>query len=119
MNGRVIQVVREAADAYYDGRMSSQEAYATIDRVANSAWNWYNGVLNETRQAFDKRIGERIDADVDSWGDNYLVRELTRLRDAGTHPDEDFFRMKFTGNGETKWLNVTPAQYDAILTALS
>ena len=116
MNERVTTVVREQADAFYEGRVSSVEAFAAIDQVADSAFNWYPGILNDVREAFDLRVQANIDRDVDDHRhETYQSRELRRLRDAGTQPDEDFFRMKLTGNGETRWINITPAQMDALI----
>lgn len=116
MNERVATVVREQADAFYEGRVSSAEAFSAIALVANSAWNYYTGILNDAHQAFDLRVSQNIDRDVDEKRrETYESRELRRLRDAGTQTDEDFFRMKLTGNGETRWLNITPAQMDALI----
>lgn len=44
----------------------------------------------------------------------YAESEIRRLLERGTQPDEDFYRMKLTGNGETKWVNVTPEQAEKI-----
>jgi hypothetical protein len=116
MNERVAHVVRQQADAFYEGTASSVEAFAAIDAVANNAWNWYPAILNDTRQAFDLRVAANIDRDVDEHRhETYQSRELRRVRDAGTQSDEGFFRMKLTGNGETRWINITPAQMDALI----
>jgi hypothetical protein len=116
MNERVATTVREQADAFYEGRVSSAEALRVIDGVANHFFNYYPGILNDAHQAFDLRVSHNIDRDVDEHrSETYASRMLRELRDAGTQPDEDFFRMKVTGNGETKWFNVTPAQMDALI----
>lgn len=49
----------------------------------------------------------------------YLLAQLMDLRDAGPYPGEDFFRVQFTGNGSTHWLNLSPQQFDMIITALT
>lgn len=64
MNERVLHVTNEQADAFYEGRVSSAEAFAAIDRVSGSAWNWYPGVLNDTREHFQARVDFRLDADL-------------------------------------------------------
>ena len=46
--------------------------------------------------------------------DSYAASELQRLLVAGPHPDEDFFRLKVTGNGSTKWVNISLQQLAAI-----
>lgn len=48
----------------------------------------------------------------------YEAQEIRRLLERGTHEGEDFFRLKATGDGETRWMNVTPAQLDAVAAAL-
>lgn len=55
------------ADDFYVGRLSSVEAYQAIDRVAMSAWNWFPGIIDRTREEFDRQLDRRIDADVDGW----------------------------------------------------
>lgn len=116
MNERVRLAVQEGARAFYEGRESSVEAHAAIDQVANSTWNWYDGILNDTRQLFNDLVTDFISADVDEHRhETYASRLLRELRDAGTSPGEDFFRMKMTGHGSTNWFNVTPAQMDALI----
>lgn len=44
-----------------------------------------------------------------------LIRELLAR---GPSPGEDFFRMKATGQGETKWFNVSPERLEAIAAIL-
>lgn len=41
---------------------------------------------------------------------NYPATELDALLKRGPQPDEDFFRVKATGNGETRWFNVSIAE---------
>lgn len=41
---------------------------------------------------------------------NYAANEMVRQLERGPLPGEDFFRVKVTGNGETRWVNITPAQ---------
>lgn len=116
MNERVATTVREQADAFYEGRVSSVEAYAAIDRVALHWANDYPGVVNDTRQAFDLRVSQNIDRDWDEKRhETYESRELRRVRDAGTPDGSDHFSMKLVGAEETKWFNVTPAQMDALI----
>lgn len=45
---------------------------------------------------------------------NHAARELRRLYECGPYPGEDFHRLKVTGNGESRWLNITPAQLKVI-----
>lgn len=44
----------------------------------------------------------------------YAATEIQGLLKRGPHAGEDFFRMKVTGNGETRWVNITPAQLASI-----
>lgn len=44
----------------------------------------------------------------------YRARELRRVLERGPFPGEDFFRLKVTGNRESRWINVTAEQLDAI-----
>lgn len=128
MNERVIKVVREQADAFYEGTKSSVEAFTAIDFVSSSAWNWYPNIVNDTRQAFDLRVTANIDRDVDEHRqETYESRELRRVRDNGLAQDaEGVFWIKVTASGEgsygpdteAKWLALTPAQLDAVITAL-
>ena len=46
--------------------------------------------------------------------DRYAAREIEKLTERGPSAGEDFYRLKMTGTGETRWVNVTPAQADAI-----
>lgn len=115
-NDQVLNSVHENSRAFYEGSKSSAEAFCAIDTVAGSVWNYYPGIINETRVLFDSLIESYISEDVDRHRhETYASRMLREIRDAGTQPDEDFFRMKVTGNGETKWFNVTPAQLDALI----
>lgn len=116
MNDRVLNAVHANARAYYEGRLSSDEAFRAIDVVAQSVFNYYPSVTNETRELFDNLVEAFISEDVDRHRhETYASRMLRELRDAGTQPDEDFYRMKVTGNGESKWFNITPAQLDALI----
>lgn len=49
---------------------------------------------------------------------SYAATEVRNLTKRGPYPGEDFYRMKLTGNGETRWVNVTPEQVDAIAALL-
>lgn len=40
--------------------------------------------------------------------DGYTRTMLREQLKRGPHPEEDFFRLKVTGDGETKWLNISP-----------
>lgn len=56
--------------------------------------------------------------------DGHLLTQLRRVREAGPAPDEDFHRLKVTGttddpHGGSVWLNISPAQLDRIIAALS
>jgi hypothetical protein len=61
-NERVQRVVNEQAFAFYDGEVSSADAFSAIDRVCASPFNWYRGILNDTREAFDYAVSLRIAA---------------------------------------------------------
>jgi hypothetical protein len=50
--------------------------------------------------------------------DTYLTDRLRDQLERGTQPDEGFFRIKVTGNGETHWMNISPEQLAAIIKAL-
>ena len=49
---------------------------------------------------------------------NYLAAELRQQQERGPQPDEGFYRMKVTGDGSTRWLNLTPEQFEAIIAAI-
>lgn len=63
LNERVKQVVNEQAIAFYAGEVSSSEAFSAIDRVCASPFNWYRGILNDTRDAFDYAVSLMIALD--------------------------------------------------------
>lgn len=44
----------------------------------------------------------------------YASELLRELLERGPHEGEDFYRVKATGAGETKWFNVAPEQLEAI-----
>ena len=44
----------------------------------------------------------------------YAASEVVRQLDRGPYPGEDFYRLRVSGNGETKAVNITPAQLVAI-----
>jgi hypothetical protein len=48
----------------------------------------------------------------------YAAREIRQQIAKGPYPGEDFFRLKLTGKGETRWVNVTPQQAERIAEAL-
>lgn len=50
--------------------------------------------------------------------DDYLTRELRRVRENGPAPDEDFYRLRVSGESSTHHLNITPAQFDRIIGVL-
>lgn len=60
-------MVAEQANAFYEGDVSSVEAFQVINTVARSAWNYYDGIFSDTHALFAELVDERIDADVDSW----------------------------------------------------
>lgn len=45
----------------------------------------------------------------------YAASELSRLREAGPYPGDDFFRLRVWGNGSTKHVNITDAELAAII----
>jgi hypothetical protein len=51
--------------------------------------------------------------------DSYLTSALREQLQRGPQPDEGFFRFKVTGEGETQWLNVSPAQLASIINTLN
>lgn len=118
MNDRVLNIVHEQARAYYEGRASSVEAFAAIDNLSQSAFNWYPGVKLDTRELFDNLVDSFISEDVDEHRhETYESRQLRRVRDHGT--EDGFYRLQVQSNGDhtraTKWLNITPAQLDAMI----
>ena len=50
---------------------------------------------------------------------NYLASALRSQRERGTQHDEDWYRLKVTGMGETVWINVSPETLDAIIAAVA
>jgi hypothetical protein len=65
--GNVHAIVNEMADAVYDGKLNTQQAFNHIDQVAMSTWNWFPGILNRTREEFDRHLDRRIDAEMEGW----------------------------------------------------
>lgn len=63
----VASIVTVNADAFYAGTISSADAFRAINGAARSAWNYYDGIFNDTHGMFEARVDARIDADVDSW----------------------------------------------------
>lgn len=57
----------EQANAFYAGDISSADAFRVINAAARSAWNYYDGIFNDTHALFAAHVDARIDADVDSW----------------------------------------------------
>jgi hypothetical protein len=51
--------------------------------------------------------------------DDYARREIERQLERGPQPDEGFYRLKVTGVGETRWINVTPDRLARIAAVLS
>lgn len=49
---------------------------------------------------------------------SYAAREIRDQLARGTQPDESFFRVKVTGNGETKWFNVSAHALDGFARVL-
>lgn len=49
---------------------------------------------------------------------SYAASQVRELLARGPAEDEDFYRLKVTGAGETNWVNVTPDQLRAIERAL-
>jgi hypothetical protein len=45
--------------------------------------------------------------------------DLEHLLNRGPQPGEDFYRMKVTGNGETRWFNVSGEKMEAIAAILA
>lgn len=48
----------------------------------------------------------------------YAAMELLRQHNRGPNPEEGFYRLKVTGNGETKWVNISPDELAQIVTVL-
>jgi hypothetical protein len=48
----------------------------------------------------------------------YAASELRSLLARGPQRDEDFFRMKVTGNGETRWINVSATDLRGFIAVL-
>jgi hypothetical protein len=46
--------------------------------------------------------------------ETYAASMIRELIQRGPSDGDDFYRMKATGNGETKWFNVSTAQLEAI-----
>lgn len=44
----------------------------------------------------------------------YRFTELRNQLNRGTYEGEDFFRLQVTGNGKTRWINITGRQLAAI-----
>lgn len=65
MNENVSQVIAQEALAFYRGDHSSDSAFYIIDDTALSVWNYYAGIINDTREVFDIFVGLLIDFDVD------------------------------------------------------
>lgn len=63
----VYAVVIDQADAFYEGKVSSVEAFRVINAAARSAWNYYDGIFNDTHAAFATRVDCRIEADIAGW----------------------------------------------------
>jgi hypothetical protein len=118
----VTLIVQEQANAMYDGVISSADAFAVIDRAALSSWNYYDGILNDAHAAFQRQLDRRIDAALAAEQqpvESYEAKELRKQLVRGPYAGEDFFRLKVTGNGESRWINVTREQLDAIATVLA
>jgi hypothetical protein len=49
----------------------------------------------------------------------YAQQELTVQLERGPYPGEDFYRLKVTGNGESKHVNISSAQLAAIIAVLA
>ena len=49
----------------------------------------------------------------------YAASEMRRQLERGPYEGEDFYRMQVTGEGKTKWVNITPAQLAAIAELLT
>lgn len=49
---------------------------------------------------------------------SYPASEIRALLARGSVEGEDFYRLKVTGNGETKWVNVSPEQLATIAAIL-
>jgi hypothetical protein len=78
-------VVTEQALAFYRGEVSSAEAFSTIDRVCASPFNWYSGILNDTREAFDFAVSTIIAAESpNEWANLLSVLNAQSIRDLTT-----------------------------------
>lgn len=48
----------------------------------------------------------------------YAASELERQLERGPYQGEDFFRLKVTGDGESRWVNITAEELEVIVRAL-
>ncbi len=48
----------------------------------------------------------------------YAASEIQRQFERGPYPGEDFFRLKVTGKGESRWVDVAPEQLADIVALL-
>ena len=49
---------------------------------------------------------------------NYAATEMLEQFKRGPYEGEDFFRMQVSGNGKTRWVNISPAALVRIATIL-
>jgi hypothetical protein len=49
----------------------------------------------------------------------YAASEIQRQLERGPYEGEDFFRLKVSGDGQTKTVNITPAQLAEIVEVLN
>lgn len=50
--------------------------------------------------------------------ETYAAKEMRRQLERGPALGEEFFRLKVTGHGETRWVNIIPEELSAIAEVL-
>lgn len=59
------------------------------------------------------------DAAINAAAMSYHGRELQKQLDRGPYAGEDFFRLQVTGNGTSRWINITAEQLAGIVALLA
>lgn len=94
---------------------ANQKLYARGELRANSSADTLNGLKELEQHGLAVWSEERR-----RWlSPSYAVAMLRELLLAGPYEGEDFFRVKATGNGETKWFNVSPEKLAKIADVLA
>lgn len=107
--------------------ITNDELFEVIDAVVNADGYADDADESDRRDALRSALFEPLQKALLEAGcikaapgphDDYAASEVRSLLKRGPHSGEDFFRMKLTGDGETRWVNVTPAQLQKIHDAL-